>query len=371
MSEIDDIKKKYGIIGNSQLLDEVVRKAIKWAPSNRPVFIQGENGVGKEAIAKIIALENKNFSGEYRAINCSAIPKDLIDSHFFGYAKGAFTGAEKDTEGLFETCNNGTIFLDEVADLSLEAQVKLLRVLSTGEFMRVGETNVRKTNVRIVSATNVDLVQAMSEGRFRSDLYYRLNMSLPAKVPPLRERTEDIPVLFNYFVKDFVKSNPTYSNVRLTAEAMNLLKRQPWQGNVRELQQFACNVVAFESGNMQIDEEILKQYLPEINLPATKQQTQMSFDDLKNITLLLTQKVQVLQEDINKLSEEFRMLKKKLIDVDPALYQLLTSPDSSQTAAQPVRKVGNSTFTHNAAAEPIEISDYEVVELKSERKKKK
>ncbi|MDO4191217.1 MAG: sigma 54-interacting transcriptional regulator [Bacteroidales bacterium] len=319
--DIEQLKQNYSIVGNSPQLNDAVKKAYRLAEARFPVFIKGENGVGKEAIAKIVAMENNVFDKtKYTAINCAAIPKDLIDSTLFGYAKGAFTGADTDKKGLFETADGGTVFLDEVGDLSLDAQAKLLRVIEYGEYNRVGDMETRHTNVRIISATNIDLETAIAENRFRADLYYRLNMSYPIKLPSLAERVDDIPLLFNFFVKKFVslpENKGMYMPVRLSENGERLLKRQPWRGNVRELLEFAKRIVVFESGNKALDETTLKQYLPEQNLPMVADHQQMTINQLTTYTLMLIGEVKNIKEELLRLQQEIDAISPKVNKITP------------------------------------------------------
>ena len=220
-SDIQQVKLKFGIIGNSEALNRAIDIAIQVAPTDLSVLITGESGVGKENFPKIIHQNSSRKHGQYIAVNCGAIPEGTIDSELFGHEKGAFTGAIGERKGYFGEANGGTIFLDEVGELPISTQARLLRVLETGEFIKVGSSKVEKTNVRIVAATNVNLAQAISEGRFREDLYYRLN-TVPIKIPPLRERKEDIILLFRKFAADFAE-NYRMPAIQLTEEAKKIL----------------------------------------------------------------------------------------------------------------------------------------------------
>jgi transcriptional regulator with PAS, ATPase and Fis domain len=231
--EILTVKQRFEIIGNSPLLNRALDIAIQVAPTNISVLISGESGVGKEVIPKIIHQLSSRKHGPYIAVNCGAIPEGTIDSELFGHEKGSFTGAHEARKGYFEEANGGTIFLDEVAELPLGTQVRLLRVLETGEFIRVGSSKVIKTNVRVVAATNVDFSTALQAGKFREDLYYRLSQ-VPIKMPALRERREDVIMLFRKFTTDFSEKYrmPVLS---LTDDASQLLVNYSWPGNVRQL----------------------------------------------------------------------------------------------------------------------------------------
>ncbi len=234
---IQDIKQRFEIIGNSALLNYALETAVKVAPTDISVLINGESGVGKEAFSKIIHALSARKHGPFIAVNCGAIPEGTIDSELFGHEKGAFTGAHDTRKGYFETVNSGTIFLDEVGELPLETQARLLRVLESGEFIKVGSSKVQKTDVRVIAATNKDLLEQSINGKFREDLYYRLS-TVPIKVPALRERKEDIHLLFRKFSSDFAekyRSKP----VVLEPDALNLLVNYRWPGNIRQLKNIA------------------------------------------------------------------------------------------------------------------------------------
>ena len=258
-SDIQQVKLKFGIIGNSEALNRAIDIAIQVAPTDLSVLITGESGVGKENFPKIIHQNSSRKHGQYIAVNCGAIPEGTIDSELFGHEKGAFTGAIGERKGYFGEANGGTIFLDEVGELPISTQARLLRVLETGEFIKVGSSKVEKTNVRIVAATNVNLAQAISEGRFREDLYYRLN-TVPIKIPPLRERKEDIILLFRKFAADFAE-NYRMPAIQLTEEAKKILMAYPWPGNIRELKNITEQISIIER-NRDITPEILQTYIP-------------------------------------------------------------------------------------------------------------
>ena len=260
--DLQTIKQRFGIIGNSPLLNRGIEVAVQVAPTDLSVLITGESGVGKENFPKIIHAYSlrRHKKDSYFAVNCGAIPKGTLESELFGHEKGAFTDARAERKGYFEIADGGTLFLDEVGELPLETQAQLLRVLETGEFMRVGSSQIRKTDVRVVAATNLDMKRAISEGRFREDLYYRLN-TVEIKVPALRERPEDIPLLFRKFVVDFCQryNMPT---IQLSDEATPVLKAYYWQGNVRQLKHIAEQMCAVET-TRNITAAILQKYLPE------------------------------------------------------------------------------------------------------------
>ncbi|HPE55308.1 MAG TPA: sigma-54 dependent transcriptional regulator [Bacteroidales bacterium] len=258
--EVQSIKQRFGIIGSSPLLDRAIDIARQVAPTDLTVLISGESGVGKEVFPKIIHQLSARKHGPYIAVNCGAIPEGTIDSELFGHEKGSFTGAHEARKGYFEVVNGGTIFLDEVAELPLSTQVRLLRVLESGEFMKVGSSKVLKTNVRVVAATNVDIPQAISQGKFREDLYYRLN-TVPIKVPRLKDRKEDIHLLFRKFASDFAEKYRMPS-LQLSPEAVKMLTNYRWQGNVRQLKNITEQVSIIEQ-NRDITPETLSRYLPE------------------------------------------------------------------------------------------------------------
>ena len=258
-SEIQNVKLRFGIIGNAEGLNRAIDVAIQVAPTDLSVLITGESGVGKENFPQIIHQFSRRKHGPYIAVNCGAIPEGTIDSELFGHEKGAFTGAISDRNGYFAEANGGTIFLDEVGELPLSTQARLLRVLETGEYIKVGSSKVQKTDVRIVAATNVDFSEAIAEGRFREDLYYRLN-TVPIKVPPLRERPNDIPLLFRKFAADFAEKYHMPA-IQLNDAARQLLVAYSWPGNIRQLKNITEQISIIET-NRDITPEILRNYLP-------------------------------------------------------------------------------------------------------------
>lgn len=259
MDEIQSIKQKFEIIGNSPALHRAIDIAKQVAPTDLSVLIAGESGVGKEIFPRIIHQNSSRKHKQYIAVNCGAIPEGTIDSELFGHEKGAFTGAVNERKGYFEVTDEGTLFLDEVGELPLPTQARLLRVLETGEFMRVGSSKVQKTNVRVIAATNVDMPKAIKEGKFREDLYYRLN-TIPIIIPPLRERPEDIPLLFRKFAADFAERY-RMPIVRLENDANELLSTFRWPGNVRQLKNVAEQISIIERERT-LNAETLKKYLP-------------------------------------------------------------------------------------------------------------
>lgn len=261
--DLTQIKQRFSIIGNSPELNRAIEVACQVAATDLSVLITGESGVGKEFIPKVIHSESPRKHGVYIAVNCGAIPDGTIDSELFGHEKGAFTGATEARKGYFEEANGGTLFLDEVAELPLSTQVRLLRVLQTGEFIRVGSSRVQKTDVRVVAATNINLRQAVANGRFREDLFYRLN-TVPIKVPALRERKEDIHPLFKKFALDYADKYNVPA-VRLDEDAVQMLQNYRWPGNVRQLKSVTEQISIFEK-DRRIHAEVLQKYLPVDNV---------------------------------------------------------------------------------------------------------
>ena len=262
MAEVDimSVKQRFGIIGQSDAMNRALGVALRVAPTDLSVLVTGESGVGKEFFPQIIHAYSARKHSKYIAVNCGAIPEGTIDSELFGHEKGSFTGATEARKGYFEEADGGTIFLDEVGELPLSTQVRLLRVLQSGEFIRVGSARVQKTNVRVVAATNNDLQQAIESGRFREDLYYRLN-TVPISVPPLRERKEDIPLLFRKFAAD-VAVQYKMPPVQLDDAARQMLQNHFWRGNVRQLKNVAEQISAIEQ-RRDITADILRRYLPD------------------------------------------------------------------------------------------------------------
>ncbi len=312
--EIQKIKQRFGIIGNSYALNRALDIAVQVAPTDLSVLITGESGTGKEVFPKIIHQFSSRKHAPYIAVNCGAIPEGTIDSELFGHEKGAFTGALSDRKGYFEVADKGTIFLDEIGELPLSTQVRLLRVLETGEFIKVGSSKVLKTNVRLVAATNVNIPKSVKNGKFREDLYYRLN-TVPVNMPPLRERQEDVHLLFRKFARDFAEKY-RMPPLQLDESAQQLLKSYRWPGNVRQLKNITEQISIIEQERV-IDAESLQNYLPageEQLLPAiykdnTKQEQsfasereilyQVLFDMKKDMTDLKKLVFDLMKEEEN------------------------------------------------------------------------
>ena len=299
-SEIQNIKQRFEIIGNDHSLMMAIEKSIKVSPTDITVLIMGESGVGKEVFPKIIHQFSHRKHNKYIAVNCGAIPEGTIDSELFGHEKGAFTGATTNRAGYFEVADGGTIFLDEVGELPLSTQVRLLRILESGEFIRVGSSKAQKTDVRIVAATNVNMNEAISKGKFREDLYYRLS-TVEINIPPLRRRKDDIVLLFRKFASDFAKkyNMPT---IRLDEKAQNLLKNYVWNGNIRQLKNITEQLSVLEK-NRTIDFNLLSTYLPEprSNLPALIQDKESGKSDFSSEREILYKILFDMKKDLNDL----------------------------------------------------------------------
>jgi transcriptional regulator with PAS, ATPase and Fis domain len=360
--EIQAIKQRFGIIGNSAHLVRAIDIARQVAPTDLTVLITGESGTGKEVFPQIIHQLSARKHGPYIAVNCGAIPEGTIDSELFGHEKGSFTGALEARKGYFEEVNSGTIFLDEVAELPLSTQVRLLRVLESGEFLKVGSSKVLKTNVRLVAATNVNVETAIRQGKFREDLYYRLS-SVPIIVPPLRERKDDIYLLFRKFSADFAEKY-RMPVIELNSEARLLLENYRWPGNVRQLKNITEQISIIE-GNRKISPDVLRNYLPEgslSELPVLYQGEareaafserdllyKVLFDMKKDIHDLKKIVADILQDD-----------KKQIPQVEP-LTHFFDHPDDLKVSIRPAEKPIPLTKEY---AEDFEepIQDSEVIE---------
>jgi transcriptional regulator with PAS, ATPase and Fis domain len=301
MESVQAIKQRFEIIGNDLKLNRAVEKAIQVAPTDISVLVTGESGVGKESIPKIIHSLSHRKHGKYIAVNCGAIPEGTIDSELFGHEKGSFTGATNTREGYFEVANGGTIFLDEVGELPLTTQVRLLRVLENGEFIKVGSSQVQKTNVRIVAATNVNMFDAIEKGKFREDLFYRLS-TVDIMLPPLRERKDDIHLLFRKFAADFAhkyKMPP----IKLNDDAIQLLIKYRWSGNIRQLRNVAEQISVLET-KREISLQTLHSYLPQenANLPSVIG-TKKSESDFSNEREILYKVLFDMKSDLNDLKK--------------------------------------------------------------------
>ncbi|MDB2599432.1 sigma 54-interacting transcriptional regulator [Flavobacteriaceae bacterium] len=302
MESVQAIKQRFGIIGNDPILNRALEKALKVAPTEISVLVTGESGVGKESIPKITHQFSHRKHAKYIAVNCGAIPEGTIDSELFGHEKGAFTGATNERKGYFEVADGGTIFLDEVGELPLTTQVRLLRVLENGEFIKVGSSKVKKTNIRIVAATNMNMFDAIKNNKFREDLYYRLS-TVEIKLPALRDRKEDIHLLFRKFSSDFALKYKMPS-IKLDNEALELLINYNWNGNIRQLKNVAEQISVLER-ERSIKKETLINYLPNSqnsNLPAIIKKGQDS-SDFSNEREILYKVLFDMKSDLNDLKK--------------------------------------------------------------------
>ena len=302
MDTILSVKQRFGIIGTSELLDRALEVALRVAPTDLTVLVTGESGVGKEFFPQVIHAYSARKHNKYIAVNCAAIPEGTIDSELFGHEKGAFTGAVESRKGYFEEADKGTIFLDEVAELPLPTQARLLRVLQTGEYIRVGSSKVQKTDVRVVAATNTNLQEAIAEGKFREDLYYRL-ATVPISVPALRERPNDIALLFRKFSSD-VATRYRMPAITLDDGAREVLRRHYWKGNIRQLKNVAEQISAIEQTRV-ITAEVLLRYLPKqdhtTSIASSATQRPMSDEDMSTERELLYKVLFDMRSDINEL----------------------------------------------------------------------
>lgn len=322
MESVQNIKQRFEIIGNDPKLNRAIEKAIQVAPTDISVLVVGESGVGKESIPRIIHSLSHRKHGKYIAVNCGAIPEGTIDSELFGHEKGAFTGATNTREGYFEVADGGTIFLDEVGELPLTTQVRLLRVLENGEFIKVGSSQVQKTNVRIVAATNVNMFDAIEKGKFREDLYYRLS-TVDIPLPPLRDRKDDIHLLFRKFAADFThkyKMPP----IRLSDDAVHFLQKYRWSGNIRQLRNVAEQISVLET-NRDISLATLQSYLPVegSNLPSviSGKKSDTDFSTERDILYKVLFDMKSDLNDLKKLTLELMKNGAKVQDINPSLIQ--------------------------------------------------
>lgn len=381
MESIQAVKQRFGIIGNDPQLNRAIGKAMQIAPTDISVLVTGESGVGKEAIPKIIHALSHRKHGKYIAVNCGAIPEGTIDSELFGHEKGAFTGATTTRSGYFEEANGGTIFLDEVGELPMTTQVRLLRVLENGEFIKVGSSVVEKTNVRIVAATNVNMIEAIQKGRFREDLYYRLN-TVEIHLPPLRDRKEDIHLLFRKFASDFAIKYKMPS-IRLTPEAVHLLLQYPWLGNIRQLRNVAEQISVLEQ-DREISASTLRGYLPEgvsvLPVVSSSEKDATSFanereilykilfdmrndlNDLKKLTLDL-----ISESNLQKVKDENQSLIQKIYNEVPSeVYTPSDFINNSPTVSMSPKASNNVyDFVEDIPVEePVSLQEKEIELIK-------
>ena len=356
--DLQRIKQQFSIIGNSAQLNRGIEIAVQVALTDLSVLITGESGVGKEHFPKIIHQNSPRKHGPYFAINCGAIPEGTIDAELFGHTKGAFTDAKSERKGYFEIADGGTLFLDEVGELPLPTQARLLRVLETGEFIRMGSSEVQKTNVRVVAATNLNIPKAIEEGRFREDLYYRLN-TIEIKVPALRERKDDIPLLFRKFVVDFAEKYRMPA-IRLTDEATEMLKSYYWQGNVRQLKNVAQRISLIEKFR-EITPDILAHYLPAhqmqrgLALVGNTAQKEMPVEELKmlyNMIGMMKREMDMMKEQLAALEQQDTNTsikddimewepKKNVLDIDEVAVVAEVETETTSIFEEPNLKLAN------------------------------
>ena len=346
-SQLQTIKQRYSIVGNCEALNRALDVALQVAPTDLSVLIVGESGVGKEIIPRVIHDNSPRRREKYFAINCGSIPEGTIDSELFGHVKGSFTGAINDSPGYFGVAHKGTLFLDEVGELPMATQARLLRVLETGEYIPVGATEVRKTDVRIVAATNVNIQQAISEGRFREDLYYRLNQ-VPVQIPPLRDRGEDIVLLFRLFALQMAEKY-RMDKVVLTDEAKHLLMRYKWPGNVRQLKNIT-EQISILSPDRLITPEVLLRFIPQdqesTQLATVHREGDHSFESEREILYKILFE---LRGNVNDIRREMSALKKKIDDGTPIQAAPSTLPTTQLAPLQSVQPI--ATPMEDAEAE--------------------
>ena len=355
---IQQVKQRFGIIGNSPLLNRSLEVAMQVAPTDISVLVMGESGTGKEIIPQVIHHLSARKHGEYIAVNCGAIPEGTIDSELFGHEKGSFTGASGSRQGYFEVANNGTIFLDEVAELPMQTQVRLLRVLETGEFIRVGSSKAIKTNVRVVAATNENMQKAISSGKFREDLFYRLS-TVPIQLPALRKRKEDIHLIFRKFAHDFAEKYRMPA-IKLTEPAVEILQDYPWPGNIRQLKNLVEQLSVIET-EREIDDFILSGYMPIITekMPSVIGEEKDSFSERE-----------LMYKFLFDMKKDLTELKKLVLDViaqggnSPLsteqntvinrLYQEVNETIDSPSRLLPVAKDKDAEFAYDKSTDSYE-----------------
>ena len=358
METVQAIKQRFEIIGNDPKLNRAIEKAIQVAPTDISVMVTGESGVGKENIPRIIHSLSHRKHGKYIAVNCGAIPEGTIDSELFGHEKGAFTGATSTREGYFEVADGGTIFLDEVGELPLTTQVRLLRVLENGEFIKVGSSQVQKTNVRIVAATNVNLFNAIEKGKFREDLYYRLT-TVEITLPPLRERNDDIHLLFRKFVADFAhkyKMPP----LKLDEDAVQLLQKFRWNGNIRQLRNVAEQISVLET-NRDISMATLQSYLPTegSNLPSviSDSKKESDFSTERDILYKVLFDMRSDLNDLKKLTLELMKNGTKVQDINPNLIQKIYGSQENESEIDFEEEPRTAVMTPAAREDNYQMQD--------------
>lgn len=373
--EVQQVKQRFGIIGNAPLLNRALEVAIQVAPTDISVLVTGESGTGKEIIPQVIHQLSARKHGEYIAVNCGAIPEGTIDSELFGHEKGSFTGASGSRKGYFEVADGGTIFLDEVAELPMQTQVRLLRVLETGEFIRVGSSKSIKTNVRVVAATNENMQRAISTGKFREDLFYRLS-TVPISLPALRNRKEDIHLLFRKFASDF-SDKYRMPAIKLTDDAVGLLNNYSWPGNIRQLKNLVEQISVIETSR-EIDSILLKRYLPDekSTTPALISENgsesinerelmyKFLFDMKKDLTDLKKIVLEMVSQsgDIDLDNDQTKMLNRFYTDIQAPTVatKILPAPKEEQSNYDYESKNNDSSFEeHVEVEESLSLEDRE------------
>ncbi len=387
---LQDIKQRFGIIGNSPLLDRAIDIARQVAPTDLSVLINGESGTGKEAFPQIIHQNSSRKHGQYIAVNCGAIPEGTIDSELFGHEKGSFTGAHEARKGYFEVADGGTIFLDEVGELPLSTQARLLRVLETGEYIKVGSSKVQKTNVRVVAATNIHFASAIEKGKFREDLFYRLN-TVPIHLPPLRERKEDIYLLFRKFASDFA-AKYRMPAVKLNSEAEQILVNYYWPGNIRQLKNITEQISIIEK-EREINGEQLLKYLPDYHTTKLPTLVSSGLSAQGQATSEMSER-DLLYKVLFDMKKDLNDLKKVVHDIvsgsaqianmssdDESIINRLYVPDEAfkSTSLSPEVKVHNPVIVKEGAGyhkpiiveESLSLQDKEIDMIKKALKKHK
>jgi transcriptional regulator with PAS, ATPase and Fis domain len=364
MKDLQNIKQRFGIIGNYEGLNRAMDIAVQVAPTDLSVLITGESGTGKEVFPQVIHNFSSRKHGPYIAVNCGAIPEGTIDSELFGHEKGSFTGATDSRKGYFEVADKGTIFLDEIAELPLSTQVRLLRVLETGEFIRVGSSKMQKTDVRVIAASNMDVPHAIDQGRFREDLYYRLN-TVPIRIPPLRERGDDIFLLFRKFAVDFAEKYRMPS-IRLDPDAKNILMNYSWPGNVRQLKNITEQISIIEQ-ERDIKVTVLKAYLPDydaIKLPAViKRDDEKSFSSEREILYKILFDMKSDMNDLKKLVYDFIQRGDIDVTIDESSSRVMKNlfRESPERRTSVIHDENPSEFTSRQGRDNIQDTE-EIVE---------
>ncbi len=375
MENIDTVKKRFGIVGNDLKLNHALERTLQVAPTDISVLVSGESGVGKEFIPKIIHNYSARKHNQYIAINCGAIPEGTIDSELFGHEKGAFTGALNTRKGYFEVADGGTIFLDEVGELPTATQIRLLRLLESGEFIKVGSSSVQKTNVRIVAATNMKMNEAVQKGKFREDLYYRLN-TVEIKLPPLRERKEDIPFIFTKFLNEFAEKYRRPS-IHLDSQAMNFLKNYIWPGNIRQLKNFSEQLSVIEIGREIGIERIETFFTDETTMPVVLNNQKNESSDFSSERDILYRVLFDMKRDLADLKKvTLELINRKEENLDTfsnkeVIHRLFEEPterkflaDNYTKYSEPLSSSAESIVAYNqeyAQKEYIKIAEEEEV----------